>query len=81
MDGQVVLSLRTLPLSTANGVLQGLCHSAPTHDDDRNSLSKKALWPRGSAEGWPCVNVGVRMGSQVPADEHVCLRIGARGAR
>jgi len=43
-------------------ILQGVCHSAPTHDDDRNSLSKKALWPRGSAEGRLCGNVGVRMG-------------------
>jgi hypothetical protein len=41
-DRQGSLPLRALPLSTANGVLQGTCHSALTHDDDRNSLSKKA---------------------------------------
>src|SRR5262245_57439181 len=61
--------------------LQDTYHSALTHDDDCNSLSKKVYWTRGSVAGGPCVNVGVRMGSQLPADEHVCLRIGARGAR
>src|SRR5215470_14375164 len=35
------LPLRALPLSTANGVSQGTYHPALTHDDFRNSLSKK----------------------------------------
>ena len=81
MDGQVILPLRALPLRTANRVLQGTYHAALTHDDCRNSLSKKVQWPGGSGERWPCVNVVVRMGSQVPTDEHMCLRIGVRGAR
>src|SRR5215471_3566697 len=81
LDRQGSLPLRALSLSTVNGVLQGTYHSALTHDDDRNSLSKKVYWTRGSVAGGPCVNVGVRMGSHLLADEHVCLRIGARGAR
>ena len=68
VDGQGILPLRALPWSTANGDLQGICHSALPHDDYRNPLNKNVYWPRGSAEGRSCVNVVVRMGWQLLAD-------------
>jgi len=41
LDGQGILPWRAMPLSTANGVLQGTYHSALVHDDYHNLLSKK----------------------------------------
>jgi hypothetical protein len=62
----------------------GLCARhmprAVTPDDDRNSLSRKAHRPRGSAEGRLRVNRAVRMGSQLPADWHALQRINVRSA-
>ena len=60
---------------------QFLCQASRYAQFFRKPLSEKDHRPRSSAEGRPCVNVIVRIGSQLPADEHVCLRISVRGAR
>ena len=51
---------------------------AATPDNARNSLHRKPLRTRGSAEGRRRVNGAVRTGSQLAADWHALQRINVR---
>ena len=53
---------------------------AATSDNALNSLHRKPLRTRSSAEGWPRANGAVRRCSQVPADWHALQRINVRNA-
>src|SRR5262249_16083453 len=62
------------------GCLQGPCPAPLPPKDDRNSLYRKPLRTRGSAEGRPRARGPVRTGSHLPADWHARQRINVRCA-
>ena len=62
------------------GYVQGTCHAPLLPHNARNSLHRKPLRIRCSAEGQPRANGAMRTGSQLPADWHALQRINVRSA-